>query len=182
MLEAAAFPAALADTVARLLPALSLGQLHAPSAPFEVLQNGRLLRIPVRTHYARERLLACAALPGDAGVIALCLGTRHHDGHLREACARRLLQQERAWTVPFIVHLCGEYVLEIVEVIGAALPAWNAQALARYLLENPGYVETLQRRAVSYWNCYYRGRYPVWEDYPARRTMAALRALQLTPR
>ncbi len=57
--------------------------------------------------------------------------------------------------MPFVVHLCGEYVLEIVEVIGAALPAWNGEALARYLREN----------------------------YPARRTMAALRALQqLTPR
>ena len=182
MAEAAAFPAALAGTVAQLLPVLSSGQLHAPSAPFDVHQDGRLLRIPVRTYYDREQLLACTRLPGDAGVIALCLGTRHHDGHVREACARRLLQQERAWTVPFIVHLCGEYVLEILEVIGAALPAWNAQALARYLLENPGCVETLQRRAVSYWNCYYRRQYPVWEDYPARRTMAALRALQLTPR
>ena len=88
-------------------------------------------------------------------MLALCLGTRHHDGHLREACLRQLLLQERAWTVPFVVHLCGEYVLEIVEVIGAALPAWNGEALARYLREN----------------------------YPARRAMAALRALQqLTPR
>ena len=83
-------------------------------------------------------------------MIALCLGTRHHDGHLREACVRQLLQQQRAWTVPFVVHLCGEYVLQIVEVIGAALPAWNGEALARYLREN----------------------------YPGRRTMAALRALQ----
>ncbi len=46
--------------------------------------------------------------------------------------------------MPFVVHLCGEYVLEIVEVIGAALPAWNADALARYLRENPAYVATLE--------------------------------------
>ena len=183
MAEADAFPAALAGTVAQLLPVLSSGQLHAPSAPFDVHQDGRLLRIPVRTHDARERLLACAALPGDAGVIALCLGTRHHDGHVREACARQLLLQERAWTVPFVVHLCGEYVLEIVEAIGAALPAWNTQALARYLRENPAYVDTLERRSISYWSCYYRGRHPAWDSYPGRRTMAALRALQqLTPR
>lgn len=183
MAEADAFPAALAGTVAQLLPALSKGQLHALSAPFDVHQDGRLLRIPVRTYYHREQLLTCTRLPGDAGVIALCLGTRHHDGHLREACLKQLLLQQRAWTVPFVVHLCGEYVLEIVERIGAALPAWNAQALARYLRENPAYVDTLQRRAVSYWNCYYRRRYPVWKDYPGRRAMAVLRALQqLTPR
>ena len=111
-------------------------------------------------------------------MIALCLGTRHHDGHLREACVRQLLQQQRAWTVPFVVHLCGEYVLQIVEVIGAALPAWNGEALARYLRENPAYVATLERRAVSYWNCYYRAQYPVWDAYPGCRVMAALRGLQ----
>jgi hypothetical protein len=84
----------------------------------------------------RAQLPACAALPGDAGAIALCLGARHHDGHVREACLKQLLLQERAWTVPFVVHLCGEYVLEIIEVIGAALPEWNADALERYLREN----------------------------------------------
>ena len=183
MTETEVFPAAMAGTLARLLPALSASELHAPSAPFEVHQDGRLLRIPVRTYYQREQLLACTQLAGDAGVIALCLGTRHHDCPLREACLRQLLLQERAWTVPFVVHLCGEYVLEIVEVIGAALPDWNGAALARYLRENPAYVATLERRSISYWSCYYRGHYPVWEDYPGRRAMAALRALQqLTPR
>ncbi|MGK5036820.1 hypothetical protein [Janthinobacterium sp. LB3P118] len=183
MTEADAFPAALAETLARLLPALSAGQPHAPSAPFDVHQDGRLLRIPVRTYYQREQLLVCTQLAGDVGVLALCLGTRHHDGHLREACLRQLLLQERAWTVPFVVQLCGEYVLEIIAAIGAALPAWNADALACYLRENPAYVETLERRAVSYWNCYYRWRYPAWEEYPGGRAMAALRALQaLTPR
>lgn len=180
MLEAAAFPAALADTVSRLLPALSKGQMHPPSAAFEVLQDGRLLRIPVRTYYARAALLAATGLPGDAGAVALCLGTRHHDGHLREHCAARLLLQQRAWTVPFVVQLCGEYVLEIVERMDAALPAWNAQALARYLRDNPAYVATLERRAVSYWNCHYRARYPVWDAYAGGRAMAALRALQGT--
>jgi hypothetical protein len=183
MAEADAFPVALAETLAQLLPALAKGQLHAPSAPFDVHQDGRLLRIPARTYYHREQLLACTQLAGDAGVLALCLGTRHHDGHLREACLKQLLLQERAWTVPFVVHLCGEYVLEIVERIEAALPAWNADALARYLRENPAYVATLERRAVSYWSCYYRGQYPVWDGYPGRRAMAALRALALlTPR
>jgi hypothetical protein len=183
MTESDAFPAALAGTLARLLPALSTGQQHAPSESFDVHQDGHLLRIPVRTYYQREQLLACTQLAGDAGVLALCLGTRHHDGYLREACLRQLLQQERVWTAPFVVHLCGEYVLEIVEAIEVALPAWNAEALARYLRENRAYVATLERRAVSYWNCYYRRQYPVWKAYPGSRAMAALRALQaLTPR
>lgn len=180
MAEAQAFPAALAGTLAQLLPALGSGRAHPP---FAVYQNGEAVLIPTRTYYDREQLLTCTRLPGDVGVLALCLGTRHHDGHVREACSRQLLLQERAWTVPFVVHLCGEYVLEIIEAIGAALPAWNAQALARYLRENRAYVDTLERRAVSYWNCYYRRRYPAWEDYLARRAMVALRALQaLTPR
>ena len=180
MAEADAFPAALAVTVAQLLPVLGSSRVHPP---FTVYQNGEALLIPTRTYYDREQLLACTHLAGDAGVIALCLGTRHHDGHLREACLRQLLLQERVWTVPFVVHLCGEYVLEIVERIDAVLPAWNAQALAPYLRENCGYLATLERRAVSYWNCYYRWQYPVWKAYPGSRAMAALRALQaLTPR
>jgi hypothetical protein len=179
VVEALAFPAALAGTLAGLLPALASSALHAPSGTFVVRQDGKVLQMPVRTYYPREPLLACTTLPGDAGVMALCLGARHHDGHLREHCVKQLLLQQQAWSVPFVVHLCGEYVLEIVESIGAALPAWNADALARYLQENPAYLDTLERRAISYWNCYYRRQYPVWDSYPGRRAMAALRELQM---
>ncbi|PLY43306.1 hypothetical protein CSZ94_08035 [Janthinobacterium sp. ROICE36] len=71
----------------------------------------------------------------------------------------------------------------LAATLAQLLPAWNAQALARYLRENCAYLATLRRRAISYWNCYYRRRYRAWEDYPGCRAMAALRTLaMLTPR
>jgi hypothetical protein len=47
----------------------------------------------------------------------LCLGTRHHDGFVRQECVSRLLERHHGWAIPcwaipYIVQLLGEYVME----------------------------------------------------------------------
>ena len=73
---------------------------------------------------------------------------------------------DRSWAVPFVVQLIGEYVVEIVEAVRAGLPAVNKETYGEFVRENPQFMATTKRRVVSYWDCYYRVRYPDIRTYP----------------
>jgi hypothetical protein len=181
--EAAAFPGELAGIATSLAAALLPAALpHGASLTFSVVLDDRPLAIPYRVYYDQAQLLLCTERAGMEGLVAQCLGTRHHDGFVRERCARALLTQDADIRVPFLVQLLGEYVLEIILPIRHALSGPLLAACAHYLHDNPRYKATLERRATSYWSCYYRHRYPVLADYPAMqvvRQIDAARAVRI---
>ncbi len=107
-----------------------------------------------------------ASSTDDTRDLALCLGTRHCDGYIREECLRQIVALERAWAVPFIVQLVGEYVIEIVELIATAVPRMNPEHLSEFAAANPEFMETTRRRATSYWDCYHRSRFKRLQTYP----------------
>jgi hypothetical protein len=122
------------------------------------------LNLAKRTHHgapggARNRL----------GTAMLYLGTRHWDGYVREECVRQLVGIDRPWVVPFVVQLLGEYVLEIVDVVAAAIPGVNAAQFSEFVRENRGFMATTRRRMTSYWDCYFRGRFPTLQTSLAPR-------------
>ncbi len=174
-IETRAFPAHLATEVEAVAPTISHHQLHPPAQGFAVHVQGEPLEIPYRVYYQQSQVLKCAAMPGNQGCIALCLGTRHHDGLLREECTKRLIVVERPWVAPFITQLIGEYVLEIIQVIERELPKLNAKMYGEYLIENTALHGTIGRRVVSYWDVYYRSRYPKLETYPVTHVLNAFR-------
>lgn len=168
-----AFPSALRETAARVAARLAAGELHPPRDSFDVGVGGESLAIPVRVYYTPADLANAIDAPGDAGLIALCLGTRHHDGFVRERCLRRLLGQGQDWIIPYVVQLVGEYVAEIVEAIEAALPQLDAHAYGRFLLENPRFFARTERRVVSYGYVYADRRLNA-----GTRTIAAFRRMR----
>jgi hypothetical protein len=172
--EVRAFPSVLADEVLALLPQLTDYQWHPPAAGFQVRVFGETIDIPYRVYYRESQVLTCANRPGLQGVIALCLGTRHHDGYLREQCLKRLLEIQEPWVVPFIIQLIGEYVITIVELIERALPNLNMALYKEFIVANRAYFETIGRRTISYWDVYHRHKYPICKDYPGRRIHAML--------
>lgn len=172
--EVRAFPTALADDVRAVLPQLSDCQWHPPAAGFQVQVRGEAIDIPYRVYYRESQVLSCANRPGVQGFIALCLGTRHHDGYLREKCVKRLLEIEEPWVVPFILQLVGEYVVTIVKLIEQALPNLNTALYTEFIAANRAHFETIGRRTISYWDVYYRNEYSNCKDYPGRRIHATL--------
>ena len=90
--------------------------------------------------------------------ICRALQTRCPDGFERQRAARDLLANFQSWASPFIVMLIGEYIVEILEDIDAALTAQSEQMIAAFIDENTAFWETTKRRVTSYWNAYYRGR------------------------
>ena len=139
-----------------------------------VCVSGELLNIPYRVYYGKRQLLTAVDCPGEAGLIALCLGTRHHDGFIREQCVRRLLAIDDYWTAPFIVQLLGEYVIEVVQPIHERFIERVDTKYIDFFVHNAKYCQYLECRAISYWNEYYRWRFPKHKDYPALKALAAL--------
>jgi hypothetical protein len=162
------FPAALQPVATALLHALRAGETSRATPGFTVLVRGEQLSAPGRVYYAPDDLRSVIARSdGDARILALCLGTRHWDGYVREECVRQIVGIDRPWVVPFVVQLLGEYVLEIVDVVAAAIPGVNAVQFSEFARENRGFMATTRRRMTSYWDCYFRGRFPTLQTCPA---------------
>lgn len=172
--EVRAFPSALAEEVRAVLPELSDCRWHPPAAGFQVQVRGEAIEIPYRVYYRESQVLSCVNRPGVQGLNALCLGSRHHDGYLREKCFKRLIEIEEPWVAPFILQLVGEYVVTIVQLIEQALPSLNSALYKEFIAANRAYFETIGGRTISYWAVYYRHEYPNCRDYPGRRIHATL--------
>lgn len=75
-----------------------------------------------------------------------------------------------------LVHLIGEYVVEIVAVIADELVDGDPR-LAGYRAfaqEIKAFVSLIRERAVSYWNYNYRGRRATFDDFAARALLDRL--------
>ncbi|MDM1298334.1 hypothetical protein HXZ94_07440 [Empedobacter falsenii] len=99
----------------------------------------------------------------------LSLYTRHHNGYIREIAIIAFMQKFPMESIPYIVQLLGEYVVEIHLRILENMTPEQKNWLQEFLQENPRYAQTIQSRIASYWDCYYRSQYPKLRDYPANR-------------
>ena len=146
---------------------LSLGEIHTPRGDRTVRVSGEAFTFPYRVYYRPHRIASVTRnLEGDARVLALCLISRHHDGHVREAAVRDSHFIERPWSTPFAVQLLGEYVVEIGRAVEDQISNFGVRPFANFARENPDFMETTRRRAISYWDCYYRNVYKNLEEYP----------------
>jgi hypothetical protein len=170
-----AFPAACARDVAVVFATLSPAT-HEPSshdvAPIAL--RGESVRIPARVYFPEPSPGKLRLLTASERLVAQCLFTRHHDGFVREPMVKPLLLQNAFWTVPFVVQLLGEYVIEIVRVIEEQLRPEDEVPYAEFLNENPVFWRRTRSRMVSYWDCYYRREFPRFDHYPARRVVDRL--------
>lgn len=82
--------------------------------------------------------------------------------------------------MPFVIQLVGEYVLEILVTIQHGLAELDTPgtsqhaAYGQFLAGNPGFLALTSQRVTSYWNCYYRSKYPDRRDYPGHTLLLSL--------
>ena len=146
-----------------------------PLGGFSVLVLGQPVTIPYRIYHSEPHLGRLAGLSRTQQDILRCLYSRHHDGYVRQRAVQPLLRSNADWVVPFVVQLIGEYIVEIVEVIRDGLAGRNdLDAYARFANQNPEFIELTKQHSISYWNCYYRSRYPNVAEYPGRQAMALI--------
>ncbi len=167
-----AFPAVLGPEVA-----LVADLIHPSTASHQgsqVLVQGELINIPYRVHHEHGDAMDLR-FDGALATINACIMTRHHDGYLRQRYVRHLVASPEPWVIPFVFHLCGEYVAEILCEIEASLPSMDQSAYAAFFRENPTFFKRAHDRMISYWDCYYRGGSPQKLDYVGFRVFNQFR-------
>jgi hypothetical protein len=166
---------ALGELAAEADAQLSVGELCPPRGERVVILDGQRFLFPYRVYYSPTTVAAVTEYPSTHnGTWLLCLASRHHDGRIREQAMRRLELRAGHWTIPFAVQLLGEYIVEIGQIIEVKLASFGAGPFARFVQENPEFMAVTRQRVISYWNCYYRSKYPSISDYPCYRALQAI--------
>ncbi|MCF2530788.1 hypothetical protein [Yinghuangia soli] len=175
-----AFPRFLADDAHAVASAMPPPE-HAPAEPFVVDVQGETVAIPYRLYCDEPDAALQASFSERQAIILHCLYTRHHDGRVRQRHLAHVLPVVEPWVVPFVVQLLGEYVVQIQSAVQDGLGGLDTPGTPQHdvygsvLAANREFLHLTRQRAASYWDCYYRGRYP-WEHYPGRIVLESLRA------
>lgn len=184
----AAFPPELARDVATVedaMPAASFG----PQGAFMVVVDADEVTVPYRIYNPEPDPAVEEALSPIQQTLLACLYTRHHDGRVRERRLKEVIASDADWVVPYVVYLAGEYVVEIAAVVqeglGSLSPGDPRRGVYRHFVEmNPAFMDLVEARAMSYWSCYYRARFPRRaaspnrNDYPGLAVVRMLRSLR----
>lgn len=174
-----AFPTALKEDVEKVLEVLPLtdnkvklsdGQIHQidnlihPSELNLTLEQEKLI-IPYRLYFNEPDLESEKILTDKQKAILNCIFLRHHNGFLRERRLKQLLETREYWVIPYTIQLLGEYVYEILEVLDKHINEQNLGLYVKFTQENPRYWQQTESRMISYWNEYYRSRFPDLKKY-----------------
>lgn len=132
----------------------------------EYIQFGKMVRFSYRIYGNEPDEEYIEALDKKRRLKLFCTYTRHNNGYIREKYLKRLLESDfENWCIPYIVKLCDEYVIEILEVVYQFLKERNNEDIKEFCKENKTAMEKSCSRMVSYWNEYYRQEKPNLNRY-----------------
>ena len=169
----AAFPATLGEHAAAAAAALPT-TAHSTADSLEAVVDGERVVVPYRIYADEPPPEAWASLQPIEQTMLHCLYTRHDDGRVRQRHLAQIVTRTEPWIAPFVVHLVGEYVVEIVELIRRSLT--DLSGYGRFAAANPDLIALTYQRAASYWDCYHRRRYPDLKSYPGIVVITAIRS------
>ncbi|MDZ4837568.1 MAG: hypothetical protein SGJ27_27595 [Candidatus Melainabacteria bacterium] len=147
---------------------------HASNCIGPVQVGGEWLHIPHRIYRQDAFTHPANLLPEAQRAVVACISTRHYDGYVRDREVLKLLTVNEPWVVPFVVQLTGEYVVEIIQNMYANIGLVPVDCYIQFAAENPGFIDLTKKRAISYWDCYYRREYPQFGDYPGFQFLNAV--------
>jgi hypothetical protein len=148
-----AFPRQVVDNSAWLLRLAQFLEQRSVTA-FDVVVDGQPLTIPYRI-YSQEHVLRLIGFRSPE--VVNCILTRHHDGFVRSRAIQEVLSINRPWSMPYILQLIGEYVIEILDQIDGEFDKIDPVVMKSFMRENPAFLHLIRQRVESYWDCYYRG-------------------------
>lgn len=77
--------------------------------------------------------------------------------------------------------LAGEYVDEVASAVAIPAQQTGLQRYAALIGENRAFFDLCRQRAASYWNAYYRARYPSLRMFPAHRLLLQMERAARSP-
>lgn len=123
------------------------------------------LTIPSRLYFDEPNQELEKTLTEKQKEILNCIYLRHHNGYIREKRLNLLSKNVENWTIPFIIQLIGEYVYELLPIIDKKINENTLDFYAKFRDENLKYWEQTESRMISYWNIYYRYKFPKLQEY-----------------
>lgn len=148
--------------------------------------HGEPLQVPYRHYYEWPSEERTKGLTATQRLIFACWMSRSHDGRVRQRALSLILPSEVAWTIPFVIQLCGEYVIEIgfdiLNFVKASLPKRPAMLseYAWFVRGNPEFMSITRQRTISYWLDDYQYQLRQ-EQYPQFLATEALTELAAAP-
>lgn len=168
------FPASLEVEVCHVLRVLPSDRSTSADA-FTVQLGKERISIPHRVYFDEPNSFVESHLTNKQHTILNCLYLIHHNGFVRQRRLESLLQSTDAFIIPFTLKLLGEYVIEILEVLDKHVNEITLPAYVEFIKDNPKFWQQTESRVISYWNVYYRRRYPKLEDYIGYKIVAKLK-------
>ena len=139
-------------------------------------------KITVECRIYNEWPASVVDLPDMGSRMLHALYTKHHDGRTRQRCLESILNYDDEWIPPFVFWLLGEYVIEIVNVINERKESLaHKKSYQVFVKSNPDYLNFIENRCASYWDCYYRHKYKAKKEYPGIVCLNYLRDIKLPP-
>ena len=136
----------------------------------QYFHDNTVIRFPYRIYYIDNSDEVIDNLSLRQKMILHCMYSRSCDGFVRQKHMYSLLQMDyEDWTIPYIVKICDEYVVEIVEMIYDILKEQDTEQIKSFCFENIMPFCKSYSRMTSYWNEYYRHRYSNFQKYIGRK-------------
>ncbi len=163
-----AFPSAVSNVLKSHITESMLKSEHESQGSFIVLLHGEKINIPYRVY---SDVLKFSGADEVSMLLEKALNafyTRHHDGFVREKALKSIIRHDDYWLIPYKIRLISEYIQKFAEIISNTLDEDKKTAYARFLTENPEFLEITNQRIASYWNEYYRNKFPNLAEYPPK--------------
>lgn len=165
------FPNTLRDDVSKvasLIPFETYCNISFGTTKYtiEYIQDSDAVKFPYRIYYTNVSDEAFDELSIEQKIILHCIYTRSCDGFVRQKHLEALLQMDYPdWAIPYIVKVCDEYVIQILEITYDILKGQDTERFKRFCFQNHESISKSFNRMVSYWNEYYRYKYKVFDEY-----------------
>lgn len=159
------FPKAMESELVHLLLMMKINSKHNAYWGYKINLEGHILEIPSRIYWELDNLRYPSNIPHNSLLILSCILTRHCDGFVREKYLYNLISSNSYWTIPYLIQLIGEYVVEILDLIWEIFDAINHIHLKNFIKENDLFWFKTKQRIMSYWNCYHRYKNQSKDDY-----------------
>lgn len=132
------------------------------------LSNGEMVKIPYRMY---ETDISFPTSWNEIQVMIYhCIYTRNDNGYIREKHVKALIESNPPeWVYPYILKVCNEYVVEILELVYQNLSVKDCSKWKAFCLLNRKTFVYSYQRMISYWNEYYRCTCYQFHDYIGRK-------------
>jgi|GEM_PF-132810 len=133
------------------------------------IQNDEI-EIPYRVYWDEPKDEDLESLSPRQLMILHCIYSRSHDGYIRQKHIESIVSGDYPdWAIPYVVKICDEYVVEIIEVVYEHLAETDTERIKKFCAQNYATFCRSYQRMISYWDIYYRQQYPCFKDYIGRK-------------